>query len=44
MFKECSSLKKLDISNFELKYVNMKYMFEDCYLLKEIIFPKLDKK
>ena len=21
----------------------MKYMFEDCYLLKEIIFPKFDK-
>ena len=43
MFKGCSSLRKLDISNFELKHVNMKYMFEGCCLLKEIIFPNFDK-
>ena len=43
MFKGCNSLRKLDISNFELKHVNMKCMFEGCCLLKELIFPSFDK-
>ena len=37
MFQVCSSLKSLDLSNFEVSNViNMKYMFSKCNNLKEI--------
>ena len=37
MFKDCSELEFLDLSNFNTnKVTNMKYMFNECYKLKEI--------
>ena len=37
MFKECSSLKQLDLSNFKTNHVtNMNGMFMNCRNLKEL--------
>ena len=37
MFYNCSSLKELDLSNFNTNNViNMSYMFFDCSSLKEL--------
>ena len=37
MFCECSSLKELNISNFNtINVTNMGYMFCECYSLKEL--------
>ena len=39
MFEECSSLKELNISNFNTNNVtNMTQMFAGCKLLKELIY------
>jgi len=37
MFENCSSLKKLNISNFVVENENINHMFDNCPLLKEII-------
>jgi len=45
MFKECSKLKKLDISNFNFENLsNASYMFSDCRSLKELNLPKFKNK
>ena len=37
MFSECYELEFLDLSNFNTnKVINMEYMFNKCYKLKEI--------
>ena len=37
MFQSCFELKNLDLSNFDTYNVeNMKFMFNECYKLKEI--------
>ena len=43
MFKGCSSLTSLDLSNFNTsKIVNMEYMFHDCINLEYINFNNLN--
>ena len=37
MFGNCSSLKKLNISNFVINDENIIHVFDNCSLLKEII-------
>ena len=37
MFNNCSSLKKLNISNFNTdKVISMNFMFHNCSLLEEL--------
>ena len=40
MFKECKSLTKLNISNFNLANIEVDYMFKDCKSLKEITLSR----
>ena len=43
MFQECSSLRKLDLSNFDTSQVtNMSYMFFDCNNLIELYLNSFD--
>ena len=37
MFSECTSIEKLDLSNFNtINVTDMSYMFSRCYALKEL--------
>ena len=43
MFSKCSSLNKLNLSNFNTNNVtNMEYMFNKCSLLKELILSNFN--
>ena len=45
MFKDCYSLKEIDLSSFNTNNVTqMKHLFFGCALLKEIIYPSLTLK
>jgi surface protein len=46
MFRGCSALNVINLSNFDINKVNIKrYMFSGCSSLKEIYFHKnYDKK
>ena len=40
MFKECSSLEKLNLSNFNTnKVTDMSYIFFGCHAIKELNLP-----
>ena len=42
MFRQCSSLKTLDLSHFEISTsTDMSYMFAGCTSLKLLILPKI---
>ena len=43
MFYNCSSLKELNLSNFNIHNVyNMEYMFSECSSLKELNLPNFN--
>ena len=44
MFGNCSSLKKLNISNFNINDEDISHMFDNCFLLAEIICSEELKK
>ena len=45
MFRNCISLKKLDLSNFELININdISYMFFGCKNLEELNINKFNSK
>ena len=45
MFFGCSSLKSIDLSLFNTKYVkNMNHMFDNCLSLESIDFSLLNNK
>ena len=42
MFGECCSLKKIDISNFNIDKINdISYKLFKCFSLEKIYFPKI---
>ena len=42
LFKEITYIKKVDLSNFDIKPSSIKYMFSGCENLEEIIFGDFD--
>ena len=43
MFGECLSLKKIDISNFNIENaLDISYMFFRCFSLEKIYVPKIE--
>ena len=42
LFKDLEHIKKVDLSNYNIKPSNTSYMFSCCYNLKEVIFGNFD--